>query len=346
MSAIKKDILIILGNGFSLDLVKKMKKENTINLSNLFRNGDKVPWPANDEPGFLSQHHCPELWKLGVRPNIENEKAVKLIEDIITCANVSASSGHPSINTESSNVYIRAYHELVNYLKYLFIYYNIEITDTDLHEAIDQKWGWSSLFSRLQENSDILSVTIVTYNYDIFLERILNLLGIKYQMMGFGDDEEKFQIIKPHGSISFRSKKEYDKESFSIKYNRDSLGGTIADLIVDENVNFDVISNINTMVPPSGESGRYQLVWSNVLRNTVNQKVITLKEDDDVIFGGLSYCSVDRAEIDDMITSLNPDVNIKIINPDTNNTFGAVISSVFEHYIHYIDSSTLGGLYK
>lgn len=346
MGIIKKDVLIVLGNGFSIDLVKYISKESNINLSNLFRNGDKVPWPANDEPGFLSQYHCPELWKLGARPNIDSAKAVKLIDDIITCANVSASSEHPSINTESDNVYIRAYHELVMYLKYLFIFYNKEISEDDLSDAIKNVWGWSQLFSNMNSNSDVLSVTIVTYNYDILLERILSLLGIEYQMVGFDEKEYKFRIIKPHGSISFRSKKEYDKESFSIKYNRDSLGGSIGDLIVDKNVDFDKISNINTMVPPSGESGRYKLMWSNVLRTKVIEYVKELKEDDDVIFGGLSYCNVDRAEIDTIITSLNSDVNIKIVNPDTNNTFGAVISSVFNNYIHYIESNILGGLYK
>ena len=62
LNIIKKDILIVLGNGFSIDLVKHINKETDINLSNLFRNGDKVLWPANDEPGFLSQYHCPELF--------------------------------------------------------------------------------------------------------------------------------------------------------------------------------------------------------------------------------------------------------------------------------------------
>lgn len=342
----KKDVLVVLGNGFSIDLIKHLQKETNIDLTNLFRNGDKVPWPANNEPGFLSQYHCPELWKLGARPNIENGKAMKLIDDIITCANVSASSEHPSINAESNNVYIRAYHELVIYLKYLFIYYNNEISDDDLKTAIADNWGWSSIFKNLNENSDILSVTVVTYNYDILLERILRLLGIRYQVKGFDDNEEKFRIIKPHGSISFRSKKEYDKESFTIKYNRDSLGGSTDDLLVDEQVDFDKISNINTMIPPSGESGRYKFVWSNVLRSEVSLDVKKLKEEDDVIFGGLSYCNVDRTEIDSIITALNSEVNIKIINPDTNNTFGAVISSVFENYIHYVDSSILGGLYK
>ena len=111
-------------------------------------------------------------------------------------------------------------------------------------------------------------------------------------------------------------------------------------------MDFDKISNINTMIPPSGESGRYRLVWSNVLRTSVLDAAKSLKEGDDVIFGGLSYCNVDRQEIDGILTSLNTDVNIKIVNPDTNNTFGAVISSVFDHYIHYTRSDILGGIYN
>ena len=65
-----------------------------------------------------------------------------------------------------------------------------------------------------------------------------------------------------------------------------------------------------------------------------------------LIFGGLSYCNVDRREVDGIITSLNVNTNIKIVNPDSENTLGAVISSVFKNYIHYTESDILGGLFN
>lgn len=145
-----KDVLIVLGNGFPIDFVNFIKKEDQIDLSNLFSNGDKVLWPADDQPGFLSKYRCPALWELGARPNISAMQSSKIIEDIITCANVSASSEHPAINSENTNVYIRAYHELVIYLKYLFIYYNRMICDSDLDNAIAGKWGWSELLNELR----------------------------------------------------------------------------------------------------------------------------------------------------------------------------------------------------
>ena len=234
---------------------------------------------------------------------------------------------------------------MVNYLKYLFIYYNRQISDDEFDKAISSEWGWAKLFKNMNDNLNIDSVTIITYNYDIILERLLRKMSIAYEMVGFENKTCKFHLIKPHGSISFRSKREYDKDSFSIKYNRDSLGGKIEDLIVDEEVDFDKISNINTMIPPAGESGRYKLVWSNVLKGKSLEAVKKLNDDDDIFFGGISYCNVDRQELDEIITSLNPNVNVRINNPDTKNTFGSVISSVFDNYIHYSNSSILGGLY-
>ena len=307
-----------------------------------------VPWPVNNEPGFLSCRRCPALWQLGARPNVSNQVASKIIEDVITCANVNAFSKESTMRVESSNIYLRAYHELVLYLKYLFVYYNKILNEDILNEKKVEEWGWGKLFTRLSVNSNITSVSIVTYNYDIFLERVLKKLGIEYSMMGFcdGDDLKKFRIIKPHGSISFRSIKEYDKESFSIKYNRDGLGGKIEDLIIDESPDFEIMSNINTMIPPAGEAERYQLVWSNVLKKCAIECAKKLKEDDEVIFGGLSYGNVDRREIDEELISIDVGVKIKVINPDTNNTFGAVVSSLFGEYVHFVDSKILGGLYN
>lgn len=341
-----KDIVIVLGNGFSIDLIHKINKNRSINLSNLFANGDRVPWPGDGTPGFLSYNHCPELWTLGARPNMDSESASKLIDDIITCANVSASSEHPAIHSDSSNVYIKAYHELVSYLKYLFVYYNGQVSDKELKELVDDKWGWSELISNLNNNLQINSITFVTYNYDIFLERILHIMQVPFQMVGFDNVDEKIRVIKPHGSISFRSHKTLPHEIYSIKYNRDSLGGTIDDIEVDEMVNCESVSSINTMIPPAGESGRYNLSWSNTLRDEALVSVKNLVDADDIIFGGLSYCNVDRQEIDKILINLNNEVNVKNVNPSTNNTFGAVISSIFRHYTHYLSSDILGGLYK
>ena len=100
------------------------------------------------------------------------------------------------------------------------------------------------------------------------------------------------------------------------------------------------------MIPPSGESQRYKLTWSRSLRQSVMEIIENSHEEDDVFFGGLSYCGVDRRELDDILTKLNKGVNVYIVNPDSNNTFGAVITSLFDNFIHYTSSDIIGGIYN
>ena len=42
----KKTLYIILGNGFSINLVKQLGLEEEIDLQNLFSKGDEVQWPG------------------------------------------------------------------------------------------------------------------------------------------------------------------------------------------------------------------------------------------------------------------------------------------------------------
>ena len=79
--------LIILGNGFSLDLIKHLGQSDNLPLSNLFEYGDKLPWPGADGRAFISFRNTPNLWILGVRPNNSNDRNKQIIESVITCAN-------------------------------------------------------------------------------------------------------------------------------------------------------------------------------------------------------------------------------------------------------------------
>ena len=89
----KKQLLIILGNGFTIDFLRYMKIQDNIDVINLFNQGDRVPWLADNEPGFLSFKRCPNLWNLGARPNNQNnEGTANIIETIISCANTFAYS--------------------------------------------------------------------------------------------------------------------------------------------------------------------------------------------------------------------------------------------------------------
>ena len=176
-----------------MDLLPHLENEKpNIDLSNLFSKGDTVLWPdGKQERGFLSYKHCPSLWNLGARPNMGRQEANDLIEDIITCANmISSANTTPSDN----NVYLTAYYELVVYLKHLFIQYNEQVTDRDLLADTITNWGWLQLIEKADKSAEYERIIIITYNYDIFLERVLKLRHIKFSVGGLESDEKNHTI--------------------------------------------------------------------------------------------------------------------------------------------------------
>lgn len=262
----QKRLYLILGNGFSIDLVNRINCKEQIDLTNLFKFGYQVKWLSDEEPGFLSYKRCPNLWNLGARSN--QEGGTKLVEEIITCANVYSyvKLKNPKRILQEDGIYIKAYKELVEYLKFLFIHYNDLITDHQLIDAIES-WGWKFLFDKIKDvNKRFEKITIVTYNYDIWLERIFDLLNIEYSYPGIKENSNAIvDIIKPHGSISFQSDRCLDNSSFEIHYGRDILEGRLNEIKV-ECKNLRVNSRINAMIPPAGDSARFSSHWSKELQ--------------------------------------------------------------------------------
>ncbi len=337
----KKKLILILGNGFTIDFIKKVNREDRIDVKNLFSKGDMVPWVADNEPGFLSYKRCPNLWNLGARTNNTYEKNISLIEDIITCAHLYSNRKKTSkLPIGDPNIYIKAYNELAIYLRYLFSYYNSLVPDADLKKDIILNWGWSKFFKKLNLSSEYEKVIIISYNYDIFLERLLKSLKIDFTVTGFESTDHKFEIIKPHGSISFRHNRDIDNSSFTIRHDQMSSEGHLNDLIVNYDKT-DQHTIINPMIPPAGDSNRFNFDWSTKLRESAKEKAQQLIAHDECIICGISYWHVDRNEIDEILLSMDSDIDLKLVNPNTHPTMNAVISSVFNSYINYSDSEQL-----
>jgi hypothetical protein len=133
--------MIFLGNGFTIDFLNQLDNVEHIDVINLFKNGEDIAWPENNKLGFLSHRYCPNLWNLGIRPYESKEKNYAIFEDVITCANM---SNEFSLLNIEDKIYLKAYKELVNYLKFLFISYNknFSFTESDI-----ENWGWYKFFN-------------------------------------------------------------------------------------------------------------------------------------------------------------------------------------------------------
>ncbi|NBJ93115.1 SIR2 family protein [Parablautia muri] len=258
---------LLLGNGFSIDIIKKLNKENQIDLVNLFSKGANVCYPKTAEKGFLSRKYTPSLWTLGARTYNSYEESLQLITDIITCANVFNLSAEKRPGEKEPSIHISAYSELSTYLRYLFIYYNNLITDEEL---IKVSAGIELLDYIISQTKKGRKVYVITYNYDVLLERLLALKGIMFDVYGFVNTGANIIIYKPHGSISF---------SFRIKVQESSpysIRAAVEESIAQEAENFEIKYDlsedypiVNAIIPPAGDSTRLNLGWIKEIRQGV-----------------------------------------------------------------------------
>ncbi|MCA6924852.1 MULTISPECIES: SIR2 family protein [Pectobacterium] len=339
-----KRVGIMLGNGFTIDLVDHIKKSDQIEPSDLFKYGDIVKWPATGEPGFLSARYCPNLWRLGARPGLNRSTSYNIIEELITVINLYATLPPETIKKKNqsnpsplSNIYIYAYQELVAYLRELFIYYNSKVSDDDLRSL---NWGWRDYLLNLDKDESIESVEIITYNYDIYLERILDIMNIKFSIPGIKEEKAKFKIYKPHGSISFLYEGYIDKNNYNIQKELSLNNGDISKF-ENRYSDLSLYMPIIPIIPPAGEAHRYAQNWANAIKSKITNAMKDFKDKDDFFICGISYWHVDRAEIDEIIRSLNSGINVRMINPGHIDGLSSILGMVFNNYIHHSSSKIL-----
>ena len=344
-----KHLVMVVGNGLSIDFLTHFNFAESIDVSNLFRFGSCVPWPADGEPGFLSYKRCPHLWSLGARPNMPLSEAMSLIEAIITCVNVFVSAPQSSRlrtqrnrDTRPNDLYIFGYKELAVYLKHLFIYYNNKIKV--LPPAVGE-WPWAKFLKRIHESQSYNQVTIIDYNYDVWLERVLNELGVPFTVGQIGPETAgaKITLLKPHGSISFAHNTTRDRQAFGISLNYELLDGAASDFSVSYD-HLDENYLVNALIPPAGESGRFNHSWAGQIRTAAKDAAKSLGTDDELLLCGLSYWHVDRAELDELMVACNSTTNVKMINPNPVRSMDAVLTSIFDNYISYTSNSVLEAL--
>lgn len=337
-----KKLFLVLGNGFTIDFLNFIGRKEEIDVVNLFRRGTEVPWPTTGMPGFLSFKHCPHLWNLGARPNMDSNSAMQLIEDIITCVNVYASKqkrnpvGH---EYRPNDIYIYAYKELLQYLKHLFIFYDRKVMNIpdDVKE-----WSWLKFLDHANKSDYYSEIVVVTYNYDIWLERILDKYDIPFNvgLVGSNEKNAKITIFKPHGSISFVHKQKTDRDSYTIKLDNELLDGSMDEFSVGYH---NLADNylVSALIPPAGESSRFNHTWASQIRGAAKYKASKLDSKDEMIICGLSYWHVDRAELDELFVSCDPLLNVTMVNPNPQRTINAVLTSIFSNFVTYSGSETL-----
>lgn len=291
---------------------------------------------------------------LGARAGNTAAESTALIEEIITCANMffdfvnepdQKTKRLEMVSQENDRLYLKAYSELIVYLRHLFSCYDSFISNENMKLFIEKEdnWGWLDFFKSIA-NQQYNKITVVTYNYDIWLERILDALNIPFIISEFDSFKDgAVEIIKPHGSISFVPVDSI-QSSYSINYNLDFDGLTVDQLTLQyrDLKKYDK----GAIIPPAGDSSRLETTapWSHVLKRRATEIAKQISSKDDVVLCGVSYWHVDRREIDELLINLNQDVDFTFINPSPPRDLNAVLISIFKNYVHQSSSSHIGGI--
>lgn len=334
-------VILVAGNGLSLSMLSDCP-ESEIDLVNLFRCGADVPWPADGTPGFLSYEHCPNLWALGARPNSTKEESYQVIEKIITAVNACCMADPATLD---DGIYIRAYKELVSYLRYLFVYYDDILLGSDFFKrSLDS--SAIELITRIEQDDNVDSLDIISFNYDAMLERCLHEAGVKFSIPRLGEDNSaKLFLHKPHGSITFCGHTSVDSSAFEINYSAQFTEGGLEDICVRYNSlaeNYPMVG----MLPPAGESERYKHRWIREVWDSAIEATSSLSRHDLVILYGLSYWHVDRKEIDYLLANISRQAKVMSVNPYPNEQFDAVCCSLFRSYHSYSNPRSLNKVFK
>lgn len=353
----KKRLFIILGNGFSIDWIEEIQQSDftelkneveQISLSNLFKFGDRVPSPMDRRNSFLSHCTTPALWELGARPG-DNPGESNLIEEVSCCANMYLEYARNNRATERITtgtklpIYLEAYNELIAYLRALFIWYDSLICDDDIQKIIkNSNWGWLKTIKKFKEYS---SVTVVSYNYDLWFERLLSSLGVEFFYSGIQPNNlNAVEIIKPHGSINFISGAQFVNKDALIS---NALDKTVPDINNVHIVNNDLSTALDyrgALITPGGDSTRLMSggSWANELRGKAKEIAKNLCEDDLVIMCGISYWHEDRRELDQLLLSICEKSKLMVINPHVSRDLNATLMCSFPNYMNLISSKGIG----
>lgn len=336
-------LLLVAGNGLSISMLRKHPIAG-VDLTNLFAMGGDVTWPATQRPGFLSYEHCPNLWALGARQTVTAQTAYEVIEQTITAVNACCLADPASLE---DGIYIRAYKELVAYLRYLFVHYDAELQaagffdEPEIFEPID----W--LLEAVSEPT-VTDIDIVSFNYDALLERCLDKKAVPFSIPLLDEVAgAKTRIHKPHGSITFCGKKPIDKSAFAINYSGGSrfTEGAISELEVrygDLDGHFPLLG----ILPPAGESERYRHRWIRQIWDQALHAAKSLEPNDLVVVYGLSYWHVDRKEIDMLLGEVSRRARVISVNPSPSSHFEAVCCSLFKSYQSYSTPKQLKRMIK
>ncbi|WMX58096.1 SIR2 family protein [Peribacillus sp. R9-11] len=269
---------ILVGNGFTTDFVSQYKMDSSLPIRN-FKNRH-----VKKRYGFI-------------------KKLPAIQTDLLTIKNRDYNAISKYIVRNKNDV--TKLHQLKTFLALSYSAFQEQVDLFDMTE-----WKWSNW---LQQNREGLSCA-VSLNYDLVLEKALNIADIPYSRVGSDENPIGTPIYKPHGSIDFDLSSKFISIPFegrwppNLIHNND---GGIVTVIPKEDFHQPRVQA--DIVPPSMHNINQNLRWVRGLYNNYLEKASQL---DAFVIIGSSYWEVDRPEINFFLEKLPQTAKVYISNPE------------------------------
>ncbi len=288
-----KRILLIVGNGLSIDLWKYLGLD--IDPSSPF--SFEVPYSFDNAKKLLE-----ELTR--VRNLIESHPTLtdfEIIQDFITNYQ----------KTDQKHKWIHC--ELRQYLSLAYSYAN-----NNLLHSWKKGWRWEQWLRKYHGRI----AGIVSFNYDLTIETVLEQSSFRYYRMGSSEEDDiiGIPIFKPHGSCDFDiSGRFISMPPQSRLGNLTSLNDYVnngrgrIEIVLKERLSEPRTES--DIVLPFEFSPQTQLTWVRQGYEAVNK---IAKTADSCIIIGISYQPCDRSEIDSIVDAVPINAEIQFIDPMRN----------------------------
>jgi hypothetical protein len=166
-------------------------------------------------------------------------------------------------------------------------------------------WGWSKYFDVIRDGLEI----VVSFNYDLVLERVFDELRIPFRRFGLTDERHGVPILKPHGSIDFESARSLGlTPTWPITIETDLVDAPLMRLSAPDR---EQARCHPELVPPNEASRIANFQWVAPGFEKFRARADAL---DQIILLGHSYADVDRPEIDRLLSYVTTQSRVVIAN--------------------------------
>lgn len=289
-------ICLLVGNGFSIDLIKNLKLDVD----------SSYPLRSFNSPNINFDEFINKL------PLVKDELLPIIKDEVNDFTAISKYIEDGKLKGEEE--FIARECHLRRFLALAYSKLQVEVEKYNY-----SNWSWVKWLYKHRKNI----VCLISFNYDLILEKAFRMANVKntYRRVGVFNEKAGIPVIKPHGSIDFEIPdgligfgNEEDIWSSILSRNQYSIGGqgVIKSVPYYEWFKPRLQPDI---IPPSQINYHKELGWVQDCFKTYSNVAKNGGVDTFVIVGH-SYAEVDRDEINDFISCLDRKSNFYIVNPD------------------------------